>query len=80
MRKSKSGIYIEASVNSVTSYIRGELNLEEAVERLDQLGHNKKSAIKVLKDTHRNNVFSFQTKSRLGADPSEQDVGDEQTG
>ena len=79
MKKSKSGIDLEASLDSVSSYIRGELNLEEAVERLEQLGHNKKSAIKVLKDTHRNNVFSFQTKSRLGDSTSEEDVGDEQT-
>ena len=79
MKKSKSEISLEASLDSVSSYIRGELNLEEAVERLEQLGHNKKSAIKVLKDTIRNNVFCFQTKSRLGDDPSEEDVGDEQT-
>ena len=76
MKRSKSEIYLEASLDSVSSYIRGELNLKEAVERLEQLGHNKKSAIKVLKDTHRNNVFSFQTKSRLGDSSSEENVGD----
>ena len=79
MKRSKSEIYLEASLDSVSSYIRGELNLEEAVERLEQLGHNKKSATKVLRNTDRNNIFSFQTKSRLGDSTSEEDVGDEQT-
>ena len=79
MGRSKSETYLQISLDSVISYIRGELNLKEAVKRLEQLGHNKKSAIKVLKDTHRNNVFSFQTKSRLGDSTSEEDVGDEQT-
>ena len=64
MKKSKSEIYLEASLDSVSSYIRGELNLEEAVERLEQLGHKKKSAMKVLKNTDRNNIFSFETKAR----------------
>ena len=79
MKRSKSEIYLEASLDSVSSYIRGELNLEEAVERLEQLGHDKKSATKVLRNTDRNNIFSFQTKSRLGNNSSEENVGDEQT-
>ena len=79
MGRSKSETYLQISLDSVVSYIRGELNLKEAVEKLEQLGHNKKSAIKVLKNTDRNNIFSFQTKSRLGIDPSEENVGDEQT-
>jgi len=76
MRKSKSETYLQISLDSVISYIRGELNLEEAVKKLEQLGHNKKSAIKVLKNTSRNNIFSFQTKSRLGDNSSEENVGD----
>ena len=79
MKKSKSEIYLQASLDEVIAYIRGDINLEEATERLEQLGHSKKSADKVLKDTIRNNVFSFQTKSRLGDDSSEENVGDEQT-
>ena len=79
MKRSKSEIYLEASLDSVSSYIRGELNLKEAVKRLEQLGHDKKSATKVLRNTDRNNIFSFQTKSRLGDSTSEEDVGDEQT-
>tara|TARA_R100001163_G_scaffold53113_1_gene40484 strand:+ start:1094 stop:1333 length:240 start_codon:yes stop_codon:yes gene_type:complete len=74
-----SETYLQASLDEVIAYIRGDINLEEATERLEQLGHSKKSADKVLKDTIRNNVFSFQTKSRLGDDSSEENVGDEQT-
>ena len=76
MKKSKSEIYLQASLDEVIAYIRGDINLEEATERLEQLGHSKKSADKVLKDTIRNNVFSFQTKSRLGDNSSEENVGD----
>jgi hypothetical protein len=79
MRKSKSEIYLQASLDEVVAYVRGELNLKEAVEKLEQLGHNKKSAIKVLRNTDRNNIYSFQTKSRLGNNSSEENVGDEQT-
>ena len=79
MKKSKSETYLQASLDEVIAYIRGDINLGEATERLEQLGHSKKSADKVLKDTIRNNVFSFQTKSRLGNDSSEENVGDEQT-
>ena len=71
--------YLQASLDEVVAYIRGDVNLEEATERLEQLGHSKKSADKVLKDTIRNNVFSFQTKSRLGDSSSEEDVGNKQT-
>jgi len=64
MRKSKSETYLQYSLDSVISYIKGDLNLEEAVERLEQLGHKKKSAMKVLQNTDRNNLFSFETKTR----------------
>ena len=72
-------IHLQASLDEVVAYIRGDINLEEATERLRQLGHTKKSADKVLRNTDRNNIFSFQTKSRLGDDSSEENVGDEQT-
>ena len=72
-------IHLQASLDEVVAYIRGDINLEEATERLRQLGHTKKSADKVLRNTDRNNIFSFQTKSRLGDSTSEEDVGDEQT-
>jgi|TARA_R100001443_G_scaffold115751_1_gene134263 hypothetical protein len=68
MKRSKSETYLQYSLDSVISYIRGELNLEEAVERLEQLGHKKKSAMKVLKNTDRNNIFSFETKARKKSD------------
>ena len=68
MRRSKSETYLQYSLDSVISYIRGELNLEEAVERLEQLGHKKKSAMKVLQNTDRNNIFSFETKARKKSD------------
>lgn len=79
MGRNKSETYIQVSLDSVISYIRGDMNLKEATERLEQLGHDKKSATRVLRNTDRNNVFSFQTKSRLGDDSSEEDVGDKQT-
>ena len=78
MGENKYQTYLEASLEEVIGYIKGELNLEEAVARLEQLGHDKKSAIKVLRNTDRNNIFSFQTKSRLGDNSSEEDVGDKQ--
>ena len=76
MGKNKFDTYLEVSLDSVISYIRGEVNLEEAVKKLEQLGHDKKSAIKVLRNTDRDNIFSFQTKSRLGDSSSEENVGD----
>ena len=79
MGRSKSETYMQVSLDSVISYIRGDMNLKEAIEKLEQLGHDKKSAIRVLRNTDRNNIFSFQTKSRLGDSTSEEDVGDEQT-
>jgi hypothetical protein len=78
MVKNKSQTYLEASLEEVIGYIKGELNLEEAVAKLERLGHDKKSAIKVLRNTDRNNIFSFQTKSRLGDNSSEENVGDKQ--
>ena len=78
MGKNKFDTYLEVSLDSVISYIRGEVNLEEAVKKLEQLGHDKKSATKVLRNTDRNNIFSFQTKSRLGDSSSEENVGDKQ--
>jgi|TARA_R100001163_G_C5058086_1_gene194655 hypothetical protein len=72
-------IHLQASLDEVVAYIRGDINLEEATERLRQLGHTKKSADKVLRNTDRNNIFSFQTKSRLGDSSSEEDVGNKQT-
>ena len=79
MGRSKSETYLQISLDSVISYIRGDMNLKEAIEKLEQLGHDKKSATRVLRNTDRNNVFSFQTKSRLGDSSSEEDVGDKQT-
>jgi hypothetical protein len=79
MGRSKSETYMQVSLDSVISYIRGDMNLKEAIEKLEQLGHDKKSAIRVLRNTDRNNIFSFQTKSRLGDSSSEEDVGDKQT-
>ena len=76
MGKNKFDNYLEVSLDSVISYIRGEVNLKEAVEKLERLGHDKKSATKVLRNTDRNNIFSFQTKSRLGDSSSEENVGD----
>lgn len=66
MTSNQSEIYLQKSLETVTRYIRGELNLDEAVQRLEELGHVKKSILKVLKDTDRNNLINFKTKRRLG--------------
>jgi hypothetical protein len=65
MRSDQSEIYLQKSLETVTGYIRGELNLEEAVQRLQELGHVKKSILKVLKDTDRNNLINIKTKKDL---------------
>ncbi len=66
MTRNQSEIYLQKILETVTGYIRGELNLEEAVQRLEELGHVKKSILKVLKDTERNNLINFNTKKRIG--------------
>ena len=49
MKKSKSEIYLEASLDFVSSYIRGELNLEEAVKDLNNSDTTKKVRLKFSK-------------------------------
>ena len=49
MRSDQSEIYLQKSLETVTGYIRGELNLEETVQRLEELGHVKKVFLKFLK-------------------------------
>ena len=73
MRSDQSEIYLQKSLETVTGYIRGELNLEETVQRLEELGHVKKSILKVLKDTKRNNLINFKTKKRLGDEHLQKD-------
>ncbi len=68
-----------ACLEEVVAYIRGETNLTEATSALYRLGMDKKSAGKVLRDTPRNNIYNFSTKSRLGSDPSGENVGDIET-
>ena len=63
----------------VVAYIRGETNLTEATSALYRLGMDKKSAGKVLRDTPRNNIYDFSTKSRSSIDSSGEDVGDIET-
>ena len=65
-----------ACLQEVVSYIRGDTNLREATAALYRLGMDKKSAGKVLRDTPRNNLYNFSTKSKLGFDSSEENVGD----
>ena len=79
MRSDQSEIYLQKSLETVTGYIRGELNLEEAVQRLQELGHVKKSILKVLKDTDRNNLINFKTKKRLGDEHLHEDEEDKET-
>ena len=64
MTTSKSQYYLDLSLSKIESYIRGEINLAEALDYLQQLGHKRKSIRKVLISTNRNNVFDFTTKSR----------------
>ena len=79
MRSDQSEIYLQKSLETVTGYIRGELNLEDAVERLEELGHVKKSILKVLKDIERNNLINFKTKKRLGDEHLHEDEEDKET-
>lgn len=51
-------------LGTILKYIRGDLNLSEASEILETLGHNKNSAIKVLLDTHRNNIVKLNPKKK----------------
>tara|TARA_B110000977_G_C10750404_1_gene366610 strand:+ start:181 stop:423 length:243 start_codon:yes stop_codon:yes gene_type:complete len=65
-----------ACLQEVVLYIRGDTNLTEATSALYRLGMDKKSAGKVLRDTPRNNIYDFSTKSRSSFDSSGEDVGD----
>ena len=52
--------YLDRSLMVITYYIRGKINLYEAIDELSKLGHNKKSVKKVLKSTKRNNIINFK--------------------
>ena len=49
----KSQYYLDLSLSKKESYIRGEINLAEALDYLQQLGHKRKSIRKVLISTNR---------------------------
>ncbi len=48
-----------ASLQIVVEFIRGNLNLEEAKNKLNDLGFDNESAEKVLMDTPRDNIVSL---------------------
>ena len=60
----KSDEYLSLSLDAITSYIRGNINLDEATDILITLGHNSKSARKVLKNTERNNIIKLKPKKK----------------
>lgn len=60
----KSDEYLSLSLDAITSYIRGNINLNEATDILTTLGHSLKSARKVLKETERNNIIKFKPKKK----------------
>jgi len=47
------------SLRIVVDFIRGNINLEEAKNKLYDLGFDKKSAEKILMDTPRDNLISL---------------------
>jgi hypothetical protein len=54
-----------ACLQIVVKFIRGNLNLEEAKNKLYDLGFDKESAEKVLMDTPRDNIMSLnKTKDK----------------
>ena len=60
----KSDEYLSLSLDAITSYIRGNINLDEATDILTTLGHSLKSARKVLKETERNNIIKLTPKKK----------------
>ena len=70
------GYYQEEWRKKMSEDIQLDTNLREATSALYRLGMDKKSAGKVLRDTPRNNLYNFSTKSKLGFDSSEENVGD----
>jgi len=49
-----------ASLQIVVDFIRGNINLEEAKQKLYNLGLDEESIEKVLKDTPRDNILSLK--------------------
>ena len=60
----KSDEYLSLSLDAITSYIRGNINLNEATDILRTLGHSLKSARKVLRETERNNIIKLTPKKK----------------
>ena len=56
---SKSNEYLEQSLRIISDYIKGNINLEQALIGLYELGHTKKSAKEVLFETKRNNIIQL---------------------
>ena len=55
----KHNIDATVTLQIVVEFIRGNINLEEAKNKLYDLGFDNESAKKVLMDTPRNNVVSL---------------------
>ena len=55
----QSSIYLKRSLDVISNYIRGNINLNEAIMLLSDLGHSKKSIKKVLNETVRNNIYTL---------------------
>ena len=49
-----------ASLRIVVDFIRGNVNIEEAKQKLYNLGLNEESIEKVLNDTPRDNILPFK--------------------
>ena len=59
-----------ASLELVVKFIRGNINLEDAKDKLCDLGFNKENVGKVLKDTPRDNLISFKKNKDKDKDKS----------
>ena len=55
----KHNIDATVTLQIVVEFIRGNINLEEAKNKLYDLGFDSESAEKVLMDTPRDNIVSF---------------------
>lgn len=52
--------HLKKSLDIITYYIKGNINLIEAIKSLSDLGHDVNSIEKVLKKTKRNNIHKLK--------------------
>jgi hypothetical protein len=58
------GLNANATLHIVVDFIRGNINLDEAKQKLYALGFDKESAEKVLMETPRENIISMEKTNK----------------